>query len=323
MPRNFLEQEAANRRRTWLIMVLFVVFLTVIGAGLDAVVFGGGYPIATATAIVIGVVSAWWTYRWGDRAILKSSSAVPLEDSIRNATSDDERLRLEQYGNIVHEVAIAAGLPAPAAWVIPDDDPNAFATGRDPAHASIAVTAGLLRTLDREELQAVVGHEMSHVRNYDIRLMMVIAALMGAVLLLAHWSSRALWFDGRGRRNNRNGGAGMVVLLVVWIVAIVLAPIAARLLSLMVSRTREYLADASGAELTRNPLALASALRKIDAAAQPTEHINQGTAALCIADPAARPVNERDGFWANLWATHPPIPKRIAALEAMAGQSAA
>jgi len=317
---NFLEQEAANRRRTWLVIVFFVTLLGVIGAGLDVAVFGGGpVPVATLTALVIGTVSAWWTLRWGDRAILASSSAASLADCLAAASSDDERFRLQQYQNVVEEVAVAAGLPVPAAYVIPDDDPNAFATGRDPSHASIAVTAGLLRTLNREELQAVIAHEMGHVRNYDIRLMMVISALLGAVLLLAHWSSRALWYGGRGRRDNRNAGPALLILLAIWIVAIVLAPIAARLLALLVSRTREYLADASSAELTRNPLALASALKKIDTAAEPTEHINKGTAALCIADPEGHEVNEREGGWASLWATHPPIPKRIAALEAMAG----
>jgi heat shock protein HtpX len=260
--------------------------------------------------------------RFGDRAILASALAEPVEARLARATSDDERLRYQQFRNVVEEMAIAAGLPLPAAYVIPDDDANAFATGRDPEHASIAVTEGLLRTLNREELQGVVAHEMGHVKNLDIRLMMMIAALVGAVVLIADWSGRSMRFGG-GRGRDRKGGAAVLVFFAIWLVAIVVAPLVAKLLAMSVSRTREYLADASGAELTRNPLALANALRKIEGAAGPTEAIKRGSAALCITDPVGRPVNEREGGWANLWATHPPMARRIAALDAMAYQRAA
>lgn len=321
---NLLEQQAANRRRTWLVMTLFVLVLVAAGSGLDLFVLGGNAPIGTLAALALGTGSAWFTLRHGDQAILASAQAEPVAGALAAAPTEDDRLRYQQFQNIVEEVAIAAGLPAPAAYVIPDADANAFATGRDPAHASIAVTEGLLRTLNREELQGVVAHEMGHVRNYDIRLMMVVSALLGAVVLIAEWSGRSLGFrGGRARRDGRSGGASMLVFLVIWMVAIVVAPIVTRLLSMWVSRTREYLADASGAELTRNPLALASALRKIEAASAPTEAIKAGAAALCIADPAARAVNEREGRWADLWATHPPMAKRIAALTAMAYQGAA
>jgi heat shock protein HtpX len=317
---NLLEQQAANRRRTRQVMTLFVLFLMAMGAGLDFFVIGGGqayFPVATLAALAIGSGSAWLTLRHGDRAILASARAEPVADRLTAATTEDDRFRYRQFQNIVEEVAIAAGLPAPAAYVIPDDDANAFATGRDPAHASIAVTEGLLRSLNREELQAVVAHEMSHIRNFDIRLLMVIAALVGAVVLLSDWSARGTGFGRNSRRSSNDRGGAGILLLVVWIVSILVAPIVARLLAMSVSRTREYLADASGAELTRNPMALARALRKIDASTAPTEAIKRGSAALCIADPLGHVVNEKEGRWANLWATHPPIAKRIAALEQM------
>jgi heat shock protein HtpX len=216
-------------------------------------------------------------------------------------------------------MVIASGLPKPQLFVIPDSDPNAFATGKDPQHACIAVTQGLLEKLNREELQAVVAHEMSHVRNYDTRMMTVVAALAGAVMLLSEFGLRAMRFGG-GRKRGR-GGLGPIVL-VLWLLAMILAPVLTQLLSMAVSRQREYLADASGAELTRNPLALAAALQKIDSAEEPTRSIKKGTGHLCIADPLGRSVNSKEGALADLFATHPPIGKRITLLKAMAYQRA-
>jgi len=318
---NLLEQQAANRRRTVLVMIAFVAFLAVVGGGVDFFLIGDGHfylPIATTGAVGVGFFSSLITYFHGDKAILASSHAQPLDRTMASATTDDDRLRYQQFQNVVEEVAIAAGLPAPRAYVIADDDPNAFATGRDPAHASIAVTDGLLRALNREELQGVVAHEMGHVRNLDIRLLMIISSLVGAVVLLADWSGRSI-----GGSDNDEGGAATWLFFAVWIVAILVAPIVAQLMAMAVSRQREYLADATGAELTRNPLALASALRKIDGSAEPTRAIKRGSAALCIADPTGSSVNEREGRLADLLATHPPIAKRIAALDAMAYQGAA
>ncbi|HYN09479.1 MAG TPA: M48 family metalloprotease [Vicinamibacterales bacterium] len=321
---NIFEQQAANRRRTWLVMAVFIGFLAFLGAGFDLFILGQGEfyaPVATSLAVAIGAGQSWWSLRNGDKAVLRSSSAVPLEDRLASAATDDDRLRYRQFENIVEEMAIAAGLPKPAAYVIADDDSNAFATGRDPAHASIAVTEGLLRTLNREELQGVVAHEMAHVRNLDIRLMTVVAALMGAILLLADWSGRAMRFGGGSSRSSRkgkdSGGLG-VIFLVIWILAIILAPLLGRLLATAVSRRRESLADATGAELTRHPLALASALEKIESAAGPTPSVKRGTAHMCIADPLGLKIDNREGGWANLWATHPPMAKRIAALKGMA-----
>src|SRR4029077_1914587 len=192
-------------------------------------------------------------------------------------------------------------------YVVPDADPNAFATGRDPAHASLAVTRGLLDALDRDELQGVVAHEMSHIRNLDVRVMTIVAALVGAVALLADWARRGMMWGGGSRRSrdDRKGAAAGIIFFAVWLVAILIAPLLAQLLAMMVSRRREYLADASGAELTRTPLGLARALEKIEAAAAPTVMVNRGTAHLCIADPMGRPAYVQGGRRAALLASHP------------------
>jgi len=211
-------------------------------------------------------------------------------------------------------------LPKPVTYVIDDPDLNAFATGRNPQSASVAVTQGLLNTLNRDELQAVAAHELSHIKNLDIRLMLVLSVLVGSIALISDWGRRSLLYS-RGssrRRSSSEGGAAILVVFIIWIVAAILAPILAQLMAMSVSRKREYLADASGAELTRNPLALASALAKIDAAIEPTRSISQGTAHLCIADPKGSKVGLKEGRVADLFATHPPMHKRIEVLKQMA-----
>jgi len=315
---NLFDQQKRNLRRTAAILTGFIAFLVFLGIGADFFLYGSGtgpgFPVATIGALLFGAGSSLWALHAGDRAVLESASAVPIDRS-------DPRLRV--LDNVVEEMAIAGGLPKPAVYLIPDSDPNAFATGRGPEKSSIAVTAGLLDALNREELQAVVAHEMAHVKNYDVRLMTVVAALVGSVLLISDWGRRGLRFGGGRRRSSRDGGGGgvvLVVFLVLWIISLVLAPLIARLVAMAVSREREYLADASGSELTRNPLALASALEKIEAAVAPTPSIKQGVAHLCIADPRGRAVNEREGRLAELFATHPPIAKRIALLRELGYQ---
>jgi heat shock protein HtpX len=306
-------------------MVVFVAFLAFLGYGFDRFYLNGGtmpIPVGSVFALGVGSVSAFSSYYAGDRAVLLSSGATPVE-RVMAAASEDDRLKLRQLENVVDEMSIAAGLPRPKVYVIPDPDPNAFATGRDHDHASIAVTKGLLDTMNREELQGVVAHELSHVRNLDIRLMTVIAAMVGATALIADWTSRGLWSgrsNNRSRNRDKSGGGLGIVLFVVWIVAVILAPLVGQALAMMVSRRREYLADASGAELTRNPLALARALAKIDAADAPTAAIRHGTAHLCIADPLGRAIGLREGGWSNLMASHPPMKNRIAALNEMGFQ---
>jgi len=328
---NLYEQQAINRRRTIYVMVGFVALLLFLGLGFDYLYFSSGagtpVPVGTSIALLYGSGSSAYSYFNGDRAVLRSAAAVPTESALGQAANDEDRLRIRQYQNVVEEMAIAAGIPLPQAFIVPDSDPNAFATGRDPEHASIAVTRGLLSTLSREQLQGVVAHEMAHIRNYDIRLMTMVASLVGAIALISDWTMRA-WGNGgsRGRtssRGKKNGGGPLVLaLLVVWVIAIILAPLVARVLATMVSRRREYLADATGAELTRNPLALAEALDRIEREAGATKSIHQGSAHLCVADPLERKVNQKEGWWADLMATHPPMSKRIAALRAMAYQLA-
>lgn len=325
LPRNIYEQQAANRRNTILVMTLFVLFFGFLGFGFDYFILGFGsgprgvglfsFPIATIIAMFVGLAGAFWGLENGSATVLASSSAIPVEPS------DPQ---YQQLVNVVDEMAIAAGLHPPRIFVIPDPDPNAFASGKDPEHASIAVTRGLLEKLNRDELQGVIAHEMSHVRNYDIRTMTVVAALIGAVMLISEFGLRSMQARGGRRRSlsSRIGGAGGAIFFVLWLIAMLLAPLLSQILAMAVSRQREYLADASGAELTRNPVALASALNKIDEAVEPTRSIKKGTAHLCIADPLGSDKNEREGFLADLFATHPPVSKRITYLKAMAYQHA-
>ena len=324
---NLFDEQRRNRRATWLLIAGFVALLAFIGFGFDLFVLGaagmahaGGVPlplpVAAGGAALMGIGSAWLGYRFGDRAVLASSFARPV--AADDASSDVKRLM-----NVVTEMAIAAGVPMPRVHLIDEPDPNAFATGRDPDHASIAVTTGLLKTMSRDELQGVVAHEIAHVRNLDIRTMTLVAALLGAVLLLSDWATRLRLGIPSSRDSKRRdgvsvGGPFVIVLLAVWLLTVLLTPLIGRLLATAVSRRREYLADASGAELTRNPIGLASALRKLEAATAPTARIHRGTAHLCIADPLGRAVNEREGWLADLFATHPPIADRVARLEAMA-----
>lgn len=305
---NIYDQQKRNRRDTWLIMFGFITLFLVIGLGFDFF-FTGAPPAGTVIALIIAVISVIGTYYGGDQIVLTSTGARPVNHS---------DLKEHQFHNVVEEVSIAAGLTVPNVYIIPDHDPNAFATGRDPKHSSIAITRGLLEQLNREELQGVVSHEMSHIRNYDIRMMTLIAALVGAIVLLADWAGRAMRSMGRGRSSSRKGGGGAVLFFVIWLLLIILSPIIAQILAMAVSRKREYLADASGAELIRNPLALASALNKIENSVSPTQSIKRGVAHLCIADPLGRSFTNKEGFVANLMATHPPMPIRIRRLNEMA-----
>jgi len=225
--------------------------------------------------------------------------------------------------NVVEEMAIAAGIPKPQLWTIKDDDPNAFATGMDPEHAHIAVTSGLLKLCSRDELQAVIGHEMGHVKNLDIRLMTLVAGLIGAVALISDGLGRGLRFGFGGRsssKNSKNLGPLVAVVLVLWLISWLLAPIITRMMAVGISRKREYLADAMSAQFTRNPLALAAALEKIEHMEAPTAAIKGGVAHLCIADPLGRRVSNMEGFVGDLFATHPPMAMRVAKLKAMGYQ---
>src|SRR5262245_40004171 len=231
------EQQAANRRRTWLIMAAFVGLLVLRGLGFDAVYVGGAggsVPVGTLAALAIGSASALAGYYDGDRAVLRATSARPVAE-LASGASEGDRLKLRQLENIVDEMAIASGLPRPRVYVVPDPDPNAFATGRGPEHSSIAVTRGLLDTLDREELQGVIAHEMSHIRNLDIRVMTLVAALVGAIALLSDWARRGMLYGGRsnrrdGDRDRGGSGAAALVFFAVWLAVVLVAPLVAQLL---------------------------------------------------------------------------------------------
>jgi len=328
---NLLEQQARNRRQTTLWLVLFILFFAWLGFGGDLVLYLGSqdaYGVAHYTMPWIGIVVtliaaivAWNAVRRGPKQVLWACGGVEL--------TDPQTLEEKQLMNVVEEMAIAAGLPRPKVYIVEDADPNAFATGNGPDTACVAVTRGLLTTLNRDELQAVVAHEMGHVRNLDVRLMTLIAALVGVIVILSDGMGR--FFRGGGGRllggrggGRKGGGAGalMLVVLVLWLITLILAPLITRLMAMAVSRNREYLADATGAELTRNPAALASALQKIEAAEAPTASIKRGTAHLCIADPLGRAVNAKEGRLANFFGTHPPMAMRITRLKGMAFQSA-
>lgn len=313
---NLFEQQAKNRRQTALWMAGFVFFLTWLGVGGDLALgtLQQGAPIGTGIVLLIGILVTWRAWTKGPQRILWSTGAQELTEP----RTTEER----QFVNVVEEMAIAAGVPRPRVYLVEDPDPNAFATGHGPPDAAVAATRGLIERLNREELQAVIAHEMAHVRNLDVRLMTTIAALVGFVVILSDVLGRGLRLGGGSSRSRNRGGGGplMLVLLVLWVFTLILSPLIMRMMAMGVSRNREYLADATAAQLTRNPGALASALEKIETAAEPTRSIAKSAAHLCIADPLGRKVNDREGAWANLMGTHPPIRNRIIRLRGMAYQ---
>ncbi|OLC11481.1 MAG: hypothetical protein AUH41_00315 [Gemmatimonadetes bacterium 13_1_40CM_66_11] len=314
---NLFQQQEANRRRTTWLVIGFVLFFAWLGFGGDYIwaVSRGHHPFPWLGILltIVAIVTAWYSYKTGPEKVLWATGAHELTDP----QTDAER----QLVNVVEEMAIAAGVPRPRIWIVPDEDPNAFATGHDPRDSHIAVTNGLLRICNRDELQAVIGHELGHVKNLDVRLMTTLAALVGAVLLVRDGMGRMM---GRGRfptrssgRRSKDAGPLLAILLALWVISWIIAPLVTQLLAMAVSRRREYLADAMSAQFTRNPLALASALEKIESAAAPTESIKRGAAHLCIADPLGRRLTSREGWLADTFATHPPMGMRISRLKGM------
>lgn len=331
-PRDLFAQQEQNRRKSSWLLLGFVFFFAWVGFGGDIALYllrdaeAIGYrhrvPFLGIAATLVAAAMAWAAWRWGDRQVLWSTRAMEL---INPVTDGQQRLV-----NVMEEMAIASGMPRAKLWIVPDADLNAFATGREPATASIAVTEGLLETLDRDELQAVVAHEYAHVARYDTRLMTLVAAMVGAIALVSDGMGRFLWHGGRvggaagrsvaraaGKRGGR-GAAGMVIL-VLWLFTLIVAPIVSRLVAMAISRSREYLADATAAQFTRNPAALISALEKLDSARHPTVAVGRGAAHLCIVDPSDRRFQRWKGAFGNLMASHPPIEARILRLKAMGG----
>jgi heat shock protein HtpX len=324
----FAQQQSNRRRSTWLTFG-FILFFAWVGFGGDLAFWlltadapPGSYRHVVPFIGILSVLSAaaicWYSWRHGAERVLWATGAWEL---IEPATPEQKQLV-----NVVEEMAIASGLPRPRVWIVPDADPNAFATGRDAATASVAVTEGLLAALSRDELQAVIAHEMAHVRNLDVRLMTLLAGMIGAIALLSDGMGRTIGRGG-GRALSRRGGGGKgnplgVVILLLWLLTLVIAPVISRLLAMAVSRKREYLADATGAQLTRNPMALASALEKLEGATAATASISRGAAHLCIVDPSPGLMSSREGFLANFVASHPPIRQRIVRLRGMGYQQA-
>jgi heat shock protein HtpX len=310
---NFYLEQGRNVRKTLFLMGGFVLLLGALGYGFDRFYLGtigprGGFPWATLLAVALSSAHCLASYLWGDKAVLASVRAAPL---------NPDNLKHRVLHNIATEMALAGGLPMPRLYCIPDPAPNAFATGRGPDHASIGVTQGLLEMMEREEIQGVIAHEMAHIKNRDVLTMTIVSALLGAVILLSDWARRAFWYGG-GRRRDRYGDKGNPLALVLFLVLLVLAPLLSQLLAMAISRGREFLADATAAEFTRNPLGLAKALEKIGKASFPLRSSSRGTAHLFISDPLQRRLDEEAGWFADLMSTHPPLSDRIRRLREMA-----
>jgi heat shock protein HtpX len=300
------EQIAANKRKTVLLIVGSIVLLGAVGYVLG--LWYGSGPAGLVGAVALAVVLSLGSFFGGDRLVLASTRA-------REVTPQDQ----PRLHNIVEGLSIAAGIPKPKVYLVPEQAPNAFATGRNPEHSSVAVTEGLLATMNRVELEGVIGHELSHVVDRDILVGTVVATLVGAVVLISEFFMRSWWWGGvRGRRGgDRNGGGVEAIIFAVGLVLLVLAPIIGQIVRLAVSRQREFLADAQGALLTRYPPGLVSALRKIGAASGiPMRSANNATAHLWFNQPS-RIQGEGMGPLEKLFSTHPPIEERIRRLEEM------
>jgi heat shock protein HtpX len=300
----FRERIATNRRNSLILIAAFLAFVAVFGYVIGWAWIGDpvGAIFGLVLAFIVGIVTGLATYYGGDRMVLAASRAREI--------SHDEAPVLF---NVVEEMAIAAGLSMPKVYIIDDSAPNAFATGRDPEHASVAVTSGLLEKLNRDELQGVIAHEMSHVGNFDIRYAMLVGILVGTTVLISDFFLRGLWLSGGGRGRSEGGGYVQLIMIVIAIVFAILAPLFARLLQLSISRQREYLADASAVRLTRNPKGLADALQKISGDREVLEAANRATAHLYIVNPVKGFEKRAKG----LFSTHPPIEERIQILRFM------
>ena len=310
VPTTFFKEIGRNRRNSWILVAVVAVVLAALGGAIGgATGYGWG---GVVVALVIAFFMSIGSYFGGDQLVLLSSGAKEVPQ-----TQTPEQYH--QLLNVVTEMTIAAGLPMPKVYVIDDTAPNAFATGRDPKHASLAVTTGLLQKMDREELQGVIAHEMSHVGNYDIRFALLVGVLVGSIALLADWFLRFTFWGGGRRSNSDNdrGGGGLVaILFVIALLLAIVAPLIGRLVQLAVSRSREELADVSGVELTRNPIGLARALRTIANDPEVLEVANRATQHLYIVNP----IKSFETRAKSMWDTHPPIAERIAILRRIAGQ---
>jgi heat shock protein HtpX len=318
---NFRSLEATNRRETVILVIAFVLLFGALGFGLDiaardiGIVDGRvvGFPVLMVAALVFASVQSIVSYYSGASLVLLSVHATPL-----TPYTNQHQILLD----VINEMATAARMPVPKVYLIDDPSPNAFATGRDPLHSVICVTQGLVDDMDREELQGVIGHEMSHIADYDIRTMMMIAVMVGGIAMLSDFAYRWMFWGGFGDRgrggNNRDNQMAALITVAVIVLAAV-APIFSQLLAMAVSRQREYLADASSVEFTRNPRALLRALEHIAKIESPLKAGTAGTGHLFIVNPREGLRDDNEGFFSNLLSTHPPLSRRIARLQALLG----
>lgn len=296
------DQIASNKRKTLILLLVFFLLLALVGYAVGYLFMRSGLG-GMIIALIIGFVYAL-------TMIFQSTEIVM---SMNGAREVDEQTAPDLY-HVVEDMAMVAQIPMPRVFIIEDSSLNAFATGSNPQNAAVAATSGLLAIMNREELEAVMGHEVSHIRNYDIRISTIAVALASAITLLSSMAGRMMWWGGAGRRrndNDRDGNGLEIIMLVISLLAIVLAPLAATLVQLAISRQREFLADASSVELTRNPQGMINALRKLDNSEPMHHHVDDASSALYINDP------KKGGGLQKLFYTHPPISERIERLKQM------
>ena len=296
------DQIACNKRKTWILLLVFFLLLALVGYAVGYLFMRSGLG-GMIIALIIGLIYAL-------TMIFQSTEIVM---SMNGAREVDEQTAPDLY-HVVEDMAMVAQIPMPRVFIIEDSSLNAFATGSNPQNAAVAATSGLLAIMNREELEAVMGHEVSHIRNYDIRISTIAVALASAITLLSSMAGRMMWWGGTGRRrsdNDRDGNGLEIIMLVISLLAIVLAPLAATLVQLAISRQREFLADASSVELTRNPQGMINALRKLENSEPMHHHVDDASSALYINDP------KKGGGLQKLFYTHPPISERIERLKQM------
>lgn len=307
--KNIYEAASSNKRKSAIVVILFFVFFVVaIYVISSAFALYSGYQAGGlglfGIALIVSGMTSFFSYYFSDRIILTISKAVP-------ASKDDY---FELY-TVTENLSLATGLPMPRLYVIDDSAPNAFATGRDPDHAVVCVTTGILQKLDRTELEGVIAHELSHIQHFDIRLMGVVAVLVGSLALVADWFFR---IGLRTKGGRKEGGSLNAIFLILGIIFAILSPIIAKLIQLSISRRREFFADSGAVSITRQPSGLISALKKISLDTEPLEAANKATAHLYIVNPFKGKINQAVGKFSGLFNTHPPIEERIAELQKMA-----
>lgn len=298
------EQISSNKRKTAFLIFLFVLLLFAVGAAFNFFLRGGWVGLIIVAVIVIA--SSWISYFNSDKVALAMSHAVPADP-----------VQYARYHNIVEGLCIASGLPKPRLYIVDDPAPNAFSTGRNPKHAAVAVTTGLLEKMNRVELEGVLAHELSHIRNYDVLVMTLAVTMVGIIALLSDFFLRIMFWTGGGDRDNDNNNPLGIVFAIVGFVLLIFAPIIAALMQFAVSRRREYLADVSGVQMTRYPPGLISALKKLEDDHTSVHTSSKATAHLWIEEPLDKESNKGHTKWNHLFDTHPPIEDRIHALEAM------